>query len=368
MDTTRKAFVIMPFEAEFDSIFNQLIKPALEEAGYLVTRADSFLNQQNILRDIIHGISGADLIVAELTSQNPNVLYELGLCHGLRIPTILLAQIIDDIPFDLRTYRILLYSTRFDQIGKLKQDLKDIGEGYNRGEITFGSPVIDFFIASNKAGEANQSAAQVIESIDRSGEMIEVGKKGFLDFIVEGGQALAEQYRLMSLITQEIRTNTERMTNHYANLEALKGKKELGTTIQARDIAAQIARDLLNFAGKINDFNLDLKKNIADAEENISAYIKWVDLTKEEPQEALNLLEATKGLLSAVRGTKINTLKMHDAYIPLGTISREMNIAVNKTSIVINQLITVYELQEAFCVKTIGLLNDKLSNQSRDTK
>ena len=77
-----KAFVIIPFEDEFDAIFDKLIKPPLEEIGYEVFKADSLLDQQNILRDIIRGIETADLIIAEITTPNPNVFYELGLSHG----------------------------------------------------------------------------------------------------------------------------------------------------------------------------------------------------------------------------------------------------------------------------------------------
>lgn len=106
MNKNPQAFVLTPFDPEFSSIYEDLIKPALEDAGYDVARADSFLDQQNILRDIIRGIATAHLIVADLTTLNPNVLYELGLCHGLRIPTILLAQSMEEVPFDLRPYRI----------------------------------------------------------------------------------------------------------------------------------------------------------------------------------------------------------------------------------------------------------------------
>src|SRR5207248_8991106 len=108
-----KAFVLMPFDAEFNTIYEELIAPALEEAGYLVQRADSFLDQQNILMDVVRGIDQATLVVAELTSLNPNVLYELGVAHGLKKPTVLLAQDIAEVPFDLRSYRIISYSTRF---------------------------------------------------------------------------------------------------------------------------------------------------------------------------------------------------------------------------------------------------------------
>lgn len=90
--TRPPAFVLMPFEPEFDRIFERLIQPTLAEVGYEVQRADTDLSQRNIMRKIIEGIANADLIVAELTGNNPNVFYELGVAHGLQKPVIMISQ------------------------------------------------------------------------------------------------------------------------------------------------------------------------------------------------------------------------------------------------------------------------------------
>ena len=84
-EESHTAFILMSFEPTFVPIYEQIIKPALEDAGFDVARADSVLSQQNILRDVIKGIATADLVVADLTTSNPNVMYELGICHGLKI-------------------------------------------------------------------------------------------------------------------------------------------------------------------------------------------------------------------------------------------------------------------------------------------
>src|SRR5438105_15496566 len=115
MNNPPKAFVLMPFDQEFKSIYDDLIRPALEDAGYEVSRADTPLDQQNIMRDVIQGIARADIIIADLSVVNANVSYELGLCHGLRIPTILITQSLEEVPFDLRPYRVQIYDTRFDK-------------------------------------------------------------------------------------------------------------------------------------------------------------------------------------------------------------------------------------------------------------
>jgi len=110
--STFRAFVLMPFGEAFDPVYSGLLEPALAAAGYEVTRADSVIDQQNVLRDIVTGIERADLVVADLTGLNPNVFYELGIAHGLGIATILITQALDEVPFELRAYRVKAYSTR----------------------------------------------------------------------------------------------------------------------------------------------------------------------------------------------------------------------------------------------------------------
>ena len=56
-----------------------------------------------------NGINAAKVLVAELTSRNPNVFYELGLSHALRKPVVLVSSREDDVPFDLQHIRVIYY-------------------------------------------------------------------------------------------------------------------------------------------------------------------------------------------------------------------------------------------------------------------
>ena len=109
-----------------------------------VSRADDLLNQQNILRDILYSIESADLLVADLTDSNPNVYYELGLAHALGKPVILLGQDIEEIPFDIRSYRLIMYDTHFARIKDAQEAFEKCASGFLTGEVTFGNPVADF--------------------------------------------------------------------------------------------------------------------------------------------------------------------------------------------------------------------------------
>jgi hypothetical protein len=55
------------------------------------------------------GISAAKILVAELTTKNPNVFYELGLAHALKKPVVLVSSNEDDVPFDLKHIRVIYY-------------------------------------------------------------------------------------------------------------------------------------------------------------------------------------------------------------------------------------------------------------------
>ena len=137
-------FVIMPFDDEFNSVYEQFIRPTFEEQGFVVLRTDDILNQQHILKDIIDQIEKSDLIVADLTSTNPNVFYELGLAHAFRKRVILLTQSIEEVPFDLQGYRLVVYSTHFAEIEKAKSQLARLAAGALQGDVEFGNPVTHF--------------------------------------------------------------------------------------------------------------------------------------------------------------------------------------------------------------------------------
>lgn len=68
--------------------------------------------------------------MADLSDQNPNVFYELGLAHALAKPVVLVASSIDEVPFDLRALRVLVYDRNDPAWGDLlkKEIVKSIGE------------------------------------------------------------------------------------------------------------------------------------------------------------------------------------------------------------------------------------------------
>jgi hypothetical protein len=103
-------FIVQPFASPFGAYYDSVFKPAIEQAGLTPVRADAdIFGTGKVIDQIWRGINQAKVLVAELTTKNPNVFYELGLAHALRKPVILVSSNQDDVPFDLRHIRVILY-------------------------------------------------------------------------------------------------------------------------------------------------------------------------------------------------------------------------------------------------------------------
>ena len=103
-------FVMQPFAAPLGEYYEKIYKPAIEKAGLRPIRADAdIFATGKIMDQVWTGINAAKVLVAELTSRNPNVFYELGLAHAMKKPVVLVSAKEEDVPFDLQHIRVIYY-------------------------------------------------------------------------------------------------------------------------------------------------------------------------------------------------------------------------------------------------------------------
>lgn len=112
----------MPFGGWLDDYYDSIYIPAIEASGLEPHRADDLFRPSTIVNDIWAYTKSAKLLVADLSGKNPNVFYELGLAHALGKPAILVAESMEDIPFDLRALRIIVYDKNAPDWGALLRD------------------------------------------------------------------------------------------------------------------------------------------------------------------------------------------------------------------------------------------------------
>ena len=121
---TKTVFILMPFTLSWsDRVWNHLNKICLNN-GFTAFRANN-LYGHDVLEDIWESINSADYIIADMSSKNPNVMYEIGISHTLGKKTILISQDQEDIPFDFRRYRILLYEDNVDGFKILENEIPE---------------------------------------------------------------------------------------------------------------------------------------------------------------------------------------------------------------------------------------------------
>ncbi|SRR5258706_14808714 len=120
-----RALVIAPFDQSGDRVRDTIYR-ALQELDLEVVKPDSTLTiGSNITELIANSIEAADFIVVDITRQNPNVMYELGYAHALRIPTILImgSDTKSALPTDLAGYNYIVYD---------KGNLRELSERIQR--------------------------------------------------------------------------------------------------------------------------------------------------------------------------------------------------------------------------------------------
>lgn len=116
------AFVLMPFDESFDDIYKLGIKETASQLGIKAERVDEQIFQEGILERIYRQIEAADLVIADMSGQNPNVFYEVGYAHAKEKLCILMTKNASDIPFDLKHHRHIVYA---DSINGLRDSLSE---------------------------------------------------------------------------------------------------------------------------------------------------------------------------------------------------------------------------------------------------
>ncbi|MFL0807131.1 MAG: hypothetical protein K6L60_07570 [Oceanobacter sp.] len=106
-------FVLTPFHSEFDEVY-EVIESICRKADIRCIRGDEQNFKGDIFSHVLKNLVQAKVIIANLGGRNPNVLYELGLAHALDKTTILVSQLLDELPVDIKSKRVVTYKSFSD--------------------------------------------------------------------------------------------------------------------------------------------------------------------------------------------------------------------------------------------------------------
>jgi len=113
-DGLSSCFVISPVGPEgsqirrlADDLLDYVFAPAAEACGFAVLRADRLPTPGQVTPQLIDHLTRADVVIADLSGHNPNVMYELAVRHATGKPVIQLMAGDDPLPFDIKDYRTI---------------------------------------------------------------------------------------------------------------------------------------------------------------------------------------------------------------------------------------------------------------------
>lgn len=155
----RRCFVVMGFgvktdlatgrQLNLDKSYKKLIKPVVEAKGLDCARADEMRYSGSIDVPMYEQLLGADVVIADLSTANPNALYELGIRHALRPhTTIVVSESKLPYPFDLNHVRISSYThlgdaIDYDEVLRFREELgKTLDEVLREPKVD--SPIYTF--------------------------------------------------------------------------------------------------------------------------------------------------------------------------------------------------------------------------------
>ena len=134
---------------DLDKTYKNIIKPAVERAGLQCIRADEIQDSGLIDKSMYALLMYSDLVVADISTYNPNAIYELGVRHAVRpYSTIIIKEREGTIPFDINHNRIFNYTHMGNDIGvdeaeRCKAELVETIDSILKNKL-IDSPLYDY--------------------------------------------------------------------------------------------------------------------------------------------------------------------------------------------------------------------------------
>lgn len=144
----KKCFVITPIGEEgteirrqIEGIIDNCIKPALDD--FEVTVSHRTPETGSITDNILGHIYNDELVIANLTNLNPNVMYELAFRHAIKKPVIVIKNKLDgfELPFDVKDDRAIFYCNDIKGTSELKEQIQKFAHNIDYDKEDNDNPI-----------------------------------------------------------------------------------------------------------------------------------------------------------------------------------------------------------------------------------
>ncbi|MFJ6129983.1 hypothetical protein ACIQKE_33440 [Streptomyces griseoviridis] len=304
-DQPRKCFVVGPigdshaahgspereaFEHHL-GIFEEVIAPACEKYGISAVRADGIAHAGDINEQICRHVVESDLVVADVTGGNPNVMYELGLRHITGKPTIHIGEA-GQLPFDIASIRTIRYQRTRSQLAGARREIESALEAGLRDGFELLTPARVLRGLQSSDGSPSTEEGENGEDEDAPGLLDNFA-------VIEGG--LDEMTSDMEAITKTIETIAS-LTDRSANemLELTQANAPASARLAA---VARYAETLNVPAAELDTVTAAFGERMATLDSGVRAALGLIETTPsdERGEDAEEFLEQLMSLEEAAQ-------------------------------------------------------------------
>lgn len=181
----KTCFIITPIgddssaiRREIDGIIDEVITPMLDEKGVEARVAHRMITSSLITSDVIREIYDATFCIANLTENNPNVMYELSFAHAIKKHVIHIVRKGSDIPFDLSQHRYIPYVNDIAGTKELRERLSVFVKEVLTPNSNVSNPIVEALktwdvVEPNHTSISEKDAlVKILEQLDKQEKML----------------------------------------------------------------------------------------------------------------------------------------------------------------------------------------------------
>ena len=263
--------------------------------------------------------------------------YELAIAHAIRKPVILITQNIDEVPFDLKPYRLIEYDVHFSKIGATRERLTNDGKAFLAGELQFGNPLADFS-PEYSVYSRPQVPAQESNSQTRSGDTRASGEKdqddrGLVDHLIDLNEGYDQIGTLIVEVTADLQGLTESLDAANNDIVTISSNPSASSPVAVQRVSRRLAERISVFNQRLAEVNSQYALIAVGIEDSLEFVIGFYS-EGPEPRDS-NIEEQ----VSALRNFKTTAINGRDSFTELANtmdklprIERRLNREVTRGS------------------------------------
>jgi hypothetical protein len=318
----------------------KVFSPACEYFGLQVVRADKIANPGELPDQIFTYLRDADIVIADVSGGNPNVMYELGLRHSRHAITLQVGEY-GRLPFDIQSIRTIQFVR--NEMG-LIEARNALTEGLRAALTTGPTQLRATDIFTDGDGSEIDPAADAARSMQDDAGQIVIEEPGLLDVMSDGESAIIHVSAVLQAAQENISEIGEvtKLAGERAQSPQIVSKGFAGRLLVMRDLAAELEPLATRLDAAGTEFSSDV--DLMDAMvKNVLARAGEEDASAVE-----SFLGQIDGLIGAAEQGAEGILGMRAGVQNLRSLSRDIRPVLDSITRSLDQFIAGMQVMLAW--------------------